>query len=696
MWSARRKINPSNYTINKVTNNRRRRNGRQSFLYTRFRQEEDPWNGSPAKTPPSSDDEHEETPAPPPANTSSYAHGNTRSHSHSSHARSRDVRHPVPGNNMKIENVDLVRKSSGSKDAKHARKNENKSRNQHTQQQQQAAAPMRTEYMIPSNLSNLSLSSGLTGSSAETVAPAPIIIHAQSEIDNTERRRRVNEVKRKISQYVKMENANVLQSAQFTRKQTKLQVKKTAPVPLPFTYSIGEHEIVDSKKAKIRAITHKQKQWKQGKKSKGKQKQTAMVPLPPHLQSQSNNNNNHIHSKHKSKASAKTASSSSLSSNYKSKQQQQHQHQQHLVSKVEVTATAPVITDSTPTEFQCDYNTEYSLPSCNLSATSSPYFSCLVTPPPASHTLKSMQQQQQQHHQQHQQQQQADASITMNSAVTHSSLADATMTPVDFDSIPEAYYIGFDSAMDSSLTANPFESQEQPPPPQQKQQQRQPHCDAVVMVNDMNVLDMDIEAVQKEVNDDFIQFTAINSSEESSHSNELIKYSETATSNEDIVIDSPISGHVSSNEPEHVLMDNLYSGNMAEFTTSNSSLHASKAYDDDDEEEEDEVAANKADANVLFTDHNFNLLAEQILDEKQPSSCAQNVAAVGAPISTHLTYPNHSNYHSYEPYQMPPPAHIAANNYRQNIWAEPRRNQATTLGGLLMNGLPPISKQFFQ
>merc|ERR1712154_489112 len=53
---------------------------------------------------------------------------------------------------------------------------------------------------------------------------------------NAQRRplKTINNVKRNISKYVKMENANVLQSRKYSSKQTKLNHIKTAPVPRPF------------------------------------------------------------------------------------------------------------------------------------------------------------------------------------------------------------------------------------------------------------------------------------------------------------------------------------------------------------------------------------------------------------------------------------------------------------------------------
>merc|ERR1740123_1199682 len=81
----------------------------------------------------------------------------------------------------------------------------------------------------------------------QSVAPVPTQQHHQQQTNNRRRPlRTINNVKRNISKYVKMENANALQS----RKQTAHI--KTAPVP----YS-------NSKKSKSR--------------------QTAPVPLPPHL-----------------------------------------------------------------------------------------------------------------------------------------------------------------------------------------------------------------------------------------------------------------------------------------------------------------------------------------------------------------------------------------------------------------------------
>lgn len=88
---------------------------------------------------------------------------------------------------------------------------------------------------------NASLRSGAAVAKAFAVAPT---------LSTKNRGRRINSVKRKISKYVKMQNANVLQNRQPARAQC------TAPVPLPLFVK---------------------------KKTKGRSKQTAPVPMPHHI-----------------------------------------------------------------------------------------------------------------------------------------------------------------------------------------------------------------------------------------------------------------------------------------------------------------------------------------------------------------------------------------------------------------------------
>lgn len=88
---------------------------------------------------------------------------------------------------------------------------------------------------------NASLRSGAAVAKAFAVAPT---------LSTKNRGRRINSVKRKISKYVKMQNANVLQNRQPARAQC------TAPVPLPLFVK---------------------------KKMKSRSKQTAPVPMPHHI-----------------------------------------------------------------------------------------------------------------------------------------------------------------------------------------------------------------------------------------------------------------------------------------------------------------------------------------------------------------------------------------------------------------------------
>merc|ERR1712130_478681 len=171
----------------------KRKKGRKSVLYTQFRCTSEPWQSSPPQTP---DDENN------------------------------------------AENVAPKRFATKRRNIAYQNNNDN-----------------RSEYAINSNLS---IGSGLTQPCSQTVAPAPTI---KSNHSNNNRYRRplrsrtINDVKKNISKYVKMENANVLQSHQYTKKQTKLNIK-TAPVPIPFIKSHHDKKSIKSKQKQKQTSSH--------------------------------------------------------------------------------------------------------------------------------------------------------------------------------------------------------------------------------------------------------------------------------------------------------------------------------------------------------------------------------------------------------------------------------------------------------
>jgi len=782
------------------------------LLYTRFRSDPDPWQGSPPKTPPSSDDENDENMQHSNSNSSSSSNLHYSHQQHHQHHRlrthiQRAAFHNL-GSNMNIKNKPMetpnstkTNSSGNTKTSSHRNSNSNSNKavkNKSDRGNNVKSDVSSDEYGMNSNPSNISISSGFTRSSCETVAPAPIIINTRSEMGNQGCRRRLNEVKRKISKYVKMENAHVLQSAQFTHKQTKLNVKKTAPVPLPF--AIANDEVMDSKKLKIKAITSKQKQSKQQKqqKSKHKQKQTAPVPLPAHLINPSK-------STLKTKTKQKGASSAVPPNLHTQAQPIQTQNAYKVRSskaksnckpagndkrkapEFEVAMTAPVITDSAPNaEFPSDYQTEYSLPtnhshSSSVQNLADTYFDISTPKNLANKNMSDLRG--------------ADDDDDDHKISGGEQGDDDEL--IDFALIPEAYYIGFDSNMEAltqhshdeheaflhvpmELTVGPSMSTKGLQPHAQQQQQEEEE------EQDKHVLDLDIAVIQKDINAMVSETKAEHERnppvDEESHGTPNSNNSNNNSSSNDIVIYSPISAQNSLNAAG---TDISYYSNqlLSDFTNSNSSLLTSTTpkfktspqqliemeFDDKEshkitiqsvqehnafyekpqnagtfqmsESEAVSVSVREMNANsnqedVYFDDQKFTMLAEQILEEKTPSPYAHGNNQYAAALQY-----NHSNRVSANPYTQAYDANISNSNsmsevacypastlynsgaspfvqpsysfayshqpvqQRHNIWSEPWKCQytynypeqstTTTLGGLLMHGLPPIQKELF-
>jgi len=513
MWSTkRRNNNHSNYSLRCHHNGgRRRRKGRKSLIYTRFRCDPDPWQGSPPKTPPSSDDENDNT---------------------------------------------LPIKTSHHSSITHLNKN------------------------ININVNNN---------------------------NNNNNRQRINIVKRKLSKYVKMENANVLQSShQFMRKQTKLNIKKTAPVPIPiFTTNNNNNNnnISTTKQMK------QQKELKQ-------QKQTAPVPIPLHLMNLKSKSKSKLKPKHKTKTKSKSKSKMKTKNKTKIKPNKviltTKQNKLEINDNISSLSTS-LSTINTVKDDGDDGDIEYSSSNQNLADT---YFD-IVTPT---------------------------KQINNNNNIDKQEL-------IDFASIPEAYYIGYDNNM-PILTQNSSKYPVDFYPDHNINNDNDKDED-----NDSNenVLDIDINVIEKEINASVDEhYITPNGNSSNNNSDEIVIY-------------SPISTQRS-------------------FTNNNLTNYSDSS-----------LPTNNNKKDIYFDDDKFTSLAASILHERQEYENIYNINSNNN-NNNNINMINNDDRFDCNQYK-----YNDNNNYnKENIWAEPNFNidinkerPKQTLGNLLMNGLPPISINLF-